>query len=81
LCPPFPGIDFSESVSGRRSRIAGTGIEVWELISAYKGVGENLKRLQQTYHWLTEQQIRAAIGYYELYPEEIDSLKKFPHEY
>lgn len=69
-----PGIVFSEGVSGRRSRIAGTGIEVWELISAYKGVGESLKRLQQTYHWLTEQQIRAAIGYYALYPEEIDSL-------
>jgi uncharacterized protein (DUF433 family) len=69
-----PGIAFSEGVSGRRSRIAGTGIEVWELISAYKGAGESIKQLRQAYPWLTEQQIKAAIGYYELYPEEIDSL-------
>ncbi len=33
-----PGIVFSEGVSGRRARIAGTGIEVWEVIASYKSV-------------------------------------------
>lgn len=69
-----PGIIFSEGVSGRRARIAGTGIEVWELIAAYKGVNKNIKKLRRSYHWLTEQQIKAAIGYYTLYPDEIDML-------
>lgn len=69
-----PGIVFSEGVSGRRARIAGTGIEIWEVIATYKGAGRNFKRLQQSYHWLAEQQIKAAIGYYTLYPEEIDAL-------
>lgn len=69
-----PGIIFSEGVSGRRARIAGTGIEVWEVIASYKSVGQSFKRIRQSYHWLTEQQIKAAIGYYTLYREEIDAL-------
>ncbi len=69
-----PGIIFSEGVNGRRARIAGAGIEVWEVIAAYKSAGQSFKRLQQAYHWLTEQQIKAAVGYYTLYPEEINTL-------
>ncbi len=69
-----PGIVFTEGVSGRRARIAGTGIEVWEIISSYLSMDKSLKRLRQSYQWLTEQQIKAAIGYYTLYPEEIDTL-------
>jgi len=71
-----PGIVFTEGTSGRRARIAGTGIEVWEVIATYKGVNKDFKRLSQAYHWLTEQQLRAAIGYYTLYSEEIDNLIK-----
>ena len=67
-----PGIVFADGVSGRRARIAGTGLEVWEIIATYKGVNENVKRLRKAYHWLTEQQLRAAIGYYTTYPEEIN---------
>jgi len=69
-----PGIIYSEGVSGKKARIAGTGIEVWELIALYKSSGQTFKRLRQSYHWLTEQQIKAALGYYSFYREEIDSL-------
>lgn len=69
-----PGIVFSEGVSGRRARIAGTGIEVWEVIATFKGVDKDFKRLQQSYHWLTGQQLKSAVGYYLLYTEEIDGL-------
>ena len=71
-----PGIIFTEGTAGRRARIAGTGIEVWEVIATYKGVGEDFNRLRQAYHWLTEQQLRAAVGYYMVYREEIDRLIK-----
>lgn len=71
-----PGIVFTEGTTGRRARIAGTGIEVWEVIATYKGVSEDLNRLQKTYHWLTGLQLRSAIGYYKTYPEEIDLLVK-----
>jgi uncharacterized protein (DUF433 family) len=67
-----PGIIFAEGTSGRRARIAGTGIEVWEIISAYRSVGEDLKRVQKAYHWLSPEQLRAALGYYAVYPQEIN---------
>ncbi len=69
-----PGIVFSEGVSGRRARIAGTGIEVWEVIANYKSVGEDVARLFTTLHWLSELQLRAALGYYRAYPKEIAHL-------
>ncbi len=67
-----PGIVFADGVSGRRARVAGTGLEVWEIITNYKSVNQDFERLQKTYHWLTEQQLRAAIGYHIAYHEEID---------
>lgn len=86
-----PGITFADGPTGRRARIAGTGIEVWELISTFKGLEEDYKKLKNAYHWLSEQQIRAALSYYALYTKEIDErisaneemtedrvLKRFP---
>jgi len=70
------GIIFTEGTTGRRARIAGTGIEVWEVIATYKGVDEDFNRSQKAYHWLTGQPLRSAIGYYKTYPEEIDLLIK-----
>jgi uncharacterized protein (DUF433 family) len=67
-----PGVLFSDGPSGRRARIAGSGLEVWEVIATYLGVNRSLRRLQRAYHWLTEPQLRAALGYYEAYPAEID---------
>ena len=67
-----PGIVFADGVKGRRARIAGSGIEVWEVISSFQSVDKNLKRLQKAYHWLTGEQLRAALAYYSAYPEEID---------
>lgn len=69
-----PGIIFSEGTSGKRARAAGTGIDVWEIIATYQSVNNDFNRLKKTYNWLTIQQLRAAIGYYNLYQEEIDNL-------
>ena len=71
-----PGVTFAEGVTGRRARLAGTGIEVWEIIATYKGVGQNLNRLRTAYQWLSDVQLRSAIGYYRLYKGEIDHLIK-----
>ena len=71
-----PGIVFADGVSGRRARVAGTGLEVWEVILTYRSVDKDFKRLQKAYHWLTEQQLRTTIGYYTAYREEIDELIK-----
>jgi uncharacterized protein (DUF433 family) len=72
-----PGILFVDGVKGRRARIAGTGLEVWEIINTFRNVARNMKRLQQAYHWLASEQIRSALAYYSTYPEEIeDQIRK-----
>lgn len=86
-----PGIVFADGPAGRRARIAGTGIDVWELIAAFKGIKEDYEKLKTAYHWLNDAQIRSALSYYALYPEEIEGyidqnesiteskiLKRFP---
>lgn len=67
-----PGIVFADGPAGRRARVAGTGLEVWEIIAIYRSVDRKPDRLKQAYPWLSEGQIRAALGYYAAYPEEID---------
>ena len=69
-----PGILFAQGTSGRRARVAGTGIEVWEIIATYRSLKQDLKRLQKVYHWLSREQLRAALGYYAAYPQEMDQL-------
>jgi uncharacterized protein (DUF433 family) len=67
-----PGVTFADGPTGRRAKIAGTGIDIWEFIATFKGLGENYHKLKETYHWLSDQQIRSALSYYALYPDEID---------
>lgn len=86
-----PGIIFADGPTGRRARIAGTGIDVWEFIATFKGLGENYDKLKKAYHWLSDQQLRSALSYYALYPDDIEEritrneniaqeqvLKRFP---
>jgi uncharacterized protein (DUF433 family) len=76
-----PGVIFADGVSGRRARIAGTGLEIWEIIASYDSLGKNLVRLKKAYHWLSAEQLRAALGYYESFPEEIDHLIKLNNDW
>jgi len=69
-----PGIIFSEGVSGRRARIAGTGVEAWEVIYEYQILDENIEELKKALPHLTERQLVAALNYYRHYPEEINEL-------
>lgn len=67
-----PGIVFADGPTGRRARISGTGLDVWEVVASYISVGRNLKRLKAAYPQLDEPKLRAALSYYECYPKEID---------
>lgn len=68
-----PGIAFADGPAGRRAVVAGTGLDVWEIIAAWRSVGGNDEALRQSYSWLTEPQLRSALAYYELFPAEIDA--------
>jgi len=67
-----PGVVFADGATGRRSRVAGTGLDVWEIIATYQSLDRDRARLQAAYHWLTELQLRAALGYNAAYPDEIE---------
>jgi len=69
-----PGIVFADGPAGRRARIEGTGLEVWEVIQGYQALNNNFNALKKAFHWLTENQLLAVIGYAKVYPEEINSL-------
>jgi len=68
-----PGIVFTNGPSGRRATVAGTGVDVWEIIATYGHLGRSESRLRKAYDWLAEPQLRAALAYYAQYPDEIDA--------
>lgn len=68
-----PGIAFADGPAGRRAVIAGTGLDIWEVIATWKGMDGDYSALQQSYPWLSEPQLRAALSYYQLFPEEVDA--------
>jgi len=59
--------------AGRRASIAGTGLDVWEVIATFKSVGADRERLKASYEWLSDRQLSAALAYYGLYPQDIDA--------
>jgi uncharacterized protein (DUF433 family) len=67
-----PGIIFSSGPTGRRATVAGTGLDVWEVVGTWRTCGEDYDELRRDYDWLDEAQLRAALSYYALYPDEID---------
>jgi len=70
-----PAIVFADSVSsGRVARVAATGLEVWEIVSGYRDMGEDVDALRQCVHWLLPEQLHAVLTYYEAFPQEIDEV-------
>ena len=68
-----PGILFADGPSGRRARIGGTGIDVFEVIDRYERTGKDRDELQRIFHWLSAHQLTAAVEYYEAFPAEISA--------
>jgi uncharacterized protein (DUF433 family) len=69
----IPGIAFVDGATGRRAIVGGTGLDVWEVISTWRAADGSYESLRESYPWLTDVQLRAALAYYEVYPKEIDA--------
>ncbi len=54
------------------ARIAGTGIDVFEVILVYKETGCDWEALRRAFHWLSEEQLRAALAYYAAHKDALD---------
>ena len=67
-----PGIVFADGASGRRARVEGTGIEVFEILQAYLAADQDRAGLGEAFHWLDQRHIDAALDYYRLFPDDVD---------
>jgi uncharacterized protein (DUF433 family) len=68
-----PGVVFVDARDGRRAAVAFSGLEVWEIIRFWKARNGNWEVFRSEFEEFTEAQLRAALNYYALYPEEIDA--------
>ncbi|HEY0783938.1 MAG TPA: hypothetical protein VGE98_15885 [Thermoanaerobaculia bacterium] len=68
-----PGVVFADGPAGRRAVVAGTGLDVWEIVASWKASAQDFHLLRQSYTWLSEPQLRSALAYYEAYPHEVDA--------
>ena len=68
-----PGIIFVDESSGRVPWIAGTGLEVWDVVSSYREMGQDWEALRKAFHWLSDAQLQAALAYAEAYPEYVEA--------
>lgn len=68
----FPEILFVDGPTGRRARLI-RGPDVWEVIEPYLLAGKDWPLLRESYPDLDEPLLRAAVRYYEAYPEEIEA--------
>ncbi|GII80658.1 hypothetical protein Sru01_56400 [Sphaerisporangium rufum] len=74
-----PGIFFRSGPAGRRAVTAG-GPDVWELVRAVKttraadqeAAPDEIVEMVSEHSGVTVGQVRAAVGYWSAYPEEID---------
>jgi uncharacterized protein (DUF433 family) len=67
-----PGIVFADGPAGRRAHIAGSGLDVFEVINIWRSCGEDRAATVEALGSLTPEQLQAAFDYYAAFPEEID---------
>jgi hypothetical protein len=67
----FPGIAFKGADWERRAWMIGTALDVWQILDAHRDIGsiESMAAGGSA----NERQIRLALDYYEMFPEEIDA--------
>lgn len=68
----YPGIIFRGPEHRRRASVAGTGMDVWEVIMVSRGRGP--EEVMESHPSLTPRAVSLALAYYEEYPEEIDHM-------
>lgn len=70
----YPGITFVEGPAGLRAHIAGSGLDVWEVIMvhrAHRGAeGATLKHLRQ----LSRRQLKTAQAYFQDHRQEVEAI-------
>jgi uncharacterized protein (DUF433 family) len=77
-----PLIVFRDGAAGRRPALAGTRLDVWQVvdtIAAAEAKGEPAMREAAEYLGLTYGQVRACVAYYAAYKSEVDEWRERMH--
>ena len=67
----FPGVAFKGADWERRAWVVGTALDVWQIVDAHGDI-HSIERMAEGGS-ANERQIRLALDYYEMFPEEIDA--------
>ena len=76
-----PGIVFRDGPAGRRAVVEGTGMDVWAVVQGWHATGQEWALLLESFPQLSEVQLRAALSYYALYPDEVDHRLRLEEEW
>ena len=74
-----PAIGFIDGPTGRRPRVAGTGLDVWEVVETFKNADGSVDDAA-IYLGIPARLIREALRYYADYGPEIDAWIQHTHE-
>jgi hypothetical protein len=67
----FPGIGFKGRDWDRRAWVMETALDVWQIVNAHRDIGSVESMAEDGS--ANERQIRLALDYYKMFPEEIDA--------
>lgn len=68
----IPDIEFRSGALGRRAAVRG-GPEVWEVVSVAHEASAH-DDVFEHFSWLDRERVRAALEYYERFPDRIDAI-------
>jgi uncharacterized protein (DUF433 family) len=79
LMDEFPGIHFVDGAMGRRPAIAGTGLDVWEIVKVIRDNDDSAEEAA-AYLEIEPRLVEIAVRYYGSNREEIDDWIARVHE-
>ena len=56
----------------RRAALAGTGVDVWEVVRDHRALGGSVARLARSLEWVPREKLEEALAYAAAHSEEID---------
>jgi uncharacterized protein (DUF433 family) len=68
-----PLIRFRDGAAGRRAGLAGTRLDVWQVIETLRNSGNSVEETAD-YFSVPETWVRACVRYYGAYPDEVNAF-------
>jgi len=70
----YPGITFVEGPAGLRAHVAGSGLDVWEVVMVHQAHKGNEDATRRHLPQLSRGQLRTALAYYENHKQEVELI-------